>query len=114
MEAVEKVKKFVGDQKPYAVSYVNQFDMLYWYKLTGGGSEPFFWLPIDFSSMLFGWGIDPEAYNWQDRSNFYKQLGIDHTKYHEHNALDDAKLLREVYLKFLELDDISLIKQKTP
>ena len=33
---------------------------------------------------------------------FIKSLGINYDKYRIHNALDDAKLLREIYLKVLE------------
>ncbi len=100
-EAVSKIKKFVGDQKPYAVGFVNQFDTLYVYKLFGTDKHPFYWLPIDFASILFGNGIDPEK-NLVEDNEVAKKLGIDVSKYKKHNALDDAKLLREVYLKFFE------------
>lgn len=98
--AVEKVKKFVGNEKPYVVSFVNQFDDVYMHKLFKSVSIkdlPFFWLPIDFASILFGMGLDP--YSLRDE-NFLIKIGVDTTKYkHTHNALDDARLLREVYLK---------------
>lgn len=97
--AVRKMKKFIGKNSPYMVAYVNQYDTLYAYKLFGQGKCPFFWLPIDFASILFGMGIDPEAYFPNDKKNFFEKIGIDASKYHMHNALDDAKLLREVYLK---------------
>lgn len=90
-EAVRKIKEFVGNSKPYAISHVNQYDTIYLYKLLGlgnGGENPFFWMPVDFASILFGMGIDPES-DW----------GVDKTKYREHHALDDAKLLREAYLR---------------
>ena len=99
-EAIQRIKEFIGDTKPYMVSYVNQFDAIYWYKLFGIGNNPCHWIPIDFASILFALGINPERYNWEDKDNFYKEIGIDHSKYKKHHALDDAKLLREVYLKF--------------
>lgn len=43
--------------------------------------------------------IDPEAYFPDDKKNFFEKIGIDAGKYKMHNALDDARLLREVYLK---------------
>lgn len=98
-QAIEKVKEFIGNTKPYIMAYVNQYDVIYTYKLFGNVEKPFFWIPIDFGSILFGYGIDPEAYFPKDKKNFFKQIGIDASKYREHNALDDAKLLREVYLK---------------
>lgn len=104
-EAVQKVKEFIGNTKPYMVGYVNQFDAIYWYKLyksAGIKHDPFHWIPIDFASILFALGINPERYNWEDKDNFYKEIGIDHSKYEKHHALGDAKLLREVYLKFIE------------
>ena len=97
--AIEKVKEFIGNTKPYIMAYVNQYDVIYTYKLFGNVEKPFFWIPIDFGSILFGYGIDPEAYFPKDKKNFFKQIGIDASKYREHHALDDAKLLREVYLK---------------
>lgn len=101
-EAVEKIKKFVGKKKPYIVSYVNQYDALYAYKLFGIRKCPFFWIPIDFASILFGMGINPESYSPEDKNNFFKNIGVNSSKYHIHNALDDAKLLREVYLKITQ------------
>lgn len=100
-EAIEKIKTFVGNDKPFMVSYINQYDTIYLYKLFINDNCPFYWLPIDFASILFAMNINPEAYYHGDKNNFYKKLGIDHTKYREHHALDDAKLLREVYLKSL-------------
>ncbi len=99
VEAVKQISKFIGKNKPYLVAYVNQFDIVYLRKLMGHGDKPYHWLPIDFASILFGLGINPEAYFSDDKENFLKQIGIDASKYKIHNALDDAKLLREVYLK---------------
>lgn len=90
------------------VSYVNQFDAIYVYKLFGIDNHPFYWIPIDFASILFSMGLDPESYYFADKSNFYEKIGVDHKKYTQHNALDDAKQLREVYLKFVEGKDRNL------
>lgn len=96
-EARSKIREFVGGSEPYLVSYVNQFDAIYWYKLFGMDDHPAYWIPIDFASILFGLGIDPTKYSSQ---KFLSELGIDGSKYKKHNALEDAKLLREIYLSF--------------
>jgi len=102
-EAIEKIKEFVGKKKPYMISYVNQYDAIYTYKLFGRGNVPFYWLPIDFASILFGMDVNPESYFTKDKENFFKEIGVDTRKFkHTHNALDDAKLLREVYLKMVD------------
>lgn len=101
--ACEKISKFVGKGKPYAIAYVNQFDDVYLNKLfksTTRKDLPFYWLPIDFASILFGMGFDP--YSLSDKK-FLKRIGVDTKMFkHTHNALDDAKLLREVYLKMVD------------
>jgi len=104
-EAVKRVKKFVSSTKPYIVGYINQDDVIYWQKLyrsVGVKRNPFQLVAIDFATVLFMLGIDPESYYFGDKNNFYKKIGIDHTKYRKHNALDDARLLREVYSKFIK------------
>jgi len=102
-EAAEKITEFVGKGKPYAVAYVNQFDMVYLYKLFGGTEKsPFHWMPIDFATLLFCAGIDPESYDRGDKSGFFARIRIDPSKYKKHNALDDARLLRETYLKLIK------------
>lgn len=104
-EAVKRVKQFVGNKKPYIVGYINQDDVMYWQKLyrsVGVKENGFHLVAIDFASILFMLGIGPESYYFGDKNNFFKKIGIDHTKYKKHHALDDAKLLREVYLKFLD------------
>lgn len=102
-EAVRQVAAFVGSGKPFMFSYVNQFDAMFWYKLIGGvrPHNPFQWIPLDFASMLFARGIDPQAYDWRRKNSFLPSLGIDHGKYRDNHALDDARMLREVYLALL-------------
>jgi len=99
--AVQKIKEFVGDSKPYMLAYVGQFDAVYFYKLLEKEKDPFHWIPIDFASILFAAGVNPEEFN-KNKNKFCKRLGVDFSKHREHNALDDARLLREVYLKFVE------------
>lgn len=53
-EAVTLIKKFVGKKKPYAVSFVNQYDVIYTYKLFNNKKCPFYWLPIDFLQFFLG------------------------------------------------------------
>jgi len=103
-KAIEKIKNFIGKKKPYIVSYVNQFDIVYTHKLFDSQNIeeiPFYWLPIDFASILFGMGIDPETYFPEDKRNFLREIEVDVSKYKIHNALSDAELLREVYLKMV-------------
>lgn len=102
-QAAERIKEFVGKTKPYMMSHVNQFDAVYLYKLLGTENTPFFWIPIDFTSILFALGMNPEFYHLRDENDFYEGLGMARPQnYRKHHALDDARLLREVYLKFLE------------
>jgi DNA polymerase III epsilon subunit-like protein len=90
-EAKKNIKEFVGSNMPYMVSYVNQYDTIYIYKLFQGDTHPFYWLPIDFASMMFATGLDPES-----------QIADSFPGYRVHNALDDAKLLRDCYIKFFK------------
>ncbi len=103
-EVIARIKKFIGEESPYMIAYVNQFDTIYLHKLLGVENNPFFWIPIDFASMLFSLNIDPEKYNKGEESGFYKKIGVDYKKYRKHHALDDARLLREVYLKLLNIN----------
>ena len=104
-KAVEMVKKFLGDKKPYIVGYINQDDVIYWQKLyfsLGLEDDPFNLVSIDFSNVLFMLGIDPKTYSYGEENGFFERIGIDYKKYHKHNALDDARILREVYMKFVK------------
>ena len=100
-EAKERIRAFLGDAKPHMVCYVDCYDAIYTYKLFGNTEEgspdvPFHWRPIDFASMLFAAGLDtsPEL--------LAPTLGIDTSAYTQHNALDDARLLRDVYRKYFD------------
>ena len=104
-KAQEKINKFIGintkgKDKPCLMAYVNQFDAIYWYDLFGTPKKhPAFWIPIDFASILFAHGFAPDSFG---KKAFLNKIGIDKTKYIEHNALEDAKMLRDVYLKLYD------------
>lgn len=103
--AQSKIREFIGEwgtegSKPYLVAYVNQFDSVFWYDLFGSAKDhPAYWIPIDFASILFGFGYAPDS---MGHHRFFNELDIDKKKYNAHNALDDARLLRDVYKKFFE------------
>jgi len=100
-EAVKLIKEFVGNEKSYLVSYVNQFDWMGVCKLFNVknvediSNLPFNWVPIDLASILFNKGIKPVL----SLLEIAKNLGIDTSSIKQHNALDDAKLLKEIYEK---------------
>lgn len=99
-KAVVQLREFIGEGSPYLVAYVNQFDAVFWYDLFGSPKEhPCFWIPIDFASILFAHGYDP---NSMGKDSFFEELGLDKSSYNLHNALDDARMLRDVYTLFTE------------
>lgn len=100
-QAVEQVNEFLGLTHPFAVAFVDNYDVIFMTKLYGAGNLPFKWMTVDFASILFGMGINPVKFQQDNDSakGFYRKLGIDVKKYRHHHALDDAKLLREVWLK---------------
>jgi DNA polymerase III epsilon subunit-like protein len=100
-EAVKQVRKFLGRKKPFALAYVDNYDALYCVKLFGSNDAlPFKWMTIDFASILFANGINPTKFQASESGakTFYLSLGIDLSKYRQHHALDDARLLRDVWL----------------
>lgn len=109
-QAVTQVQEFLGDSQPFAVAFVDNYDVIYFTKLFGAGKLPFKWMSVDFASILFGMGINPVKFQQDSDSakNFYKSLGIDVSKYKHHHALDDARLLREVWIKLTQLDTESV------
>lgn len=101
-QAIRMIKKFVGKTEPFVIAYVNQYDTIYMHKLFGTPNKwPFYWLPIDFASILFAMGIDPEIMVSHPKT-FYSQLEIDYDSFRKHHALDDAKLYREIYLNMMK------------
>ncbi len=97
-EAREKICAFCGHSEPHLVATVNHYDMAYWHKLFFGHKEPIHPIPIDFASMLFAIGLTPAREKDGEKERFYAQFGIDIHQYKLHNALDDAKLMRDFYV----------------
>jgi len=105
-EAFKRMKKFAGSKTPFLVSYVDNYDAVYLKKIIGQAKRNLFhWMSIDIASMFFALGRNPEDFGDADKNGEFKKLGIDWKQYREHHALDDAKLLREYYLKIFKNDD---------
>jgi DNA polymerase-3 subunit epsilon len=106
-EAARKIIEFAGEGAPYLISYVIEFDAPFFYKLLDvsdaktNKSLPYNWIILDFASILFAMGLSPEAISSAKKAPYLKTLGIDLEKYRNHHALDDAKLLREIYRKLV-------------
>lgn len=98
------LRDFIGTGKPYLVSFVNQYDTIFLHKLFDVQRDtrtevPQHWIHVDFASILFGFGENPESYRLENES-FMRELGIEKARYNKHFALDDAKLLRDMYTAF--------------
>lgn len=102
-EAIKKIEKFLGGKLPFAVGFVDNYDVIYLTKIFGAGKLPFRWMTVDFASILFAIGVNPVKFQLDSSGamSFYKKLGIDMKNYRNHHALDDAKLLRDVWLKIV-------------
>ncbi len=96
-----KIREFLGDTLPFAVGFVDNYDVIYLTKILGAGKLPFRWMTIDLASILFAIGVNPVKFQLDSAGarSFYRKLGIDMKKYRQHHALDDAKLLRDVWIK---------------
>lgn len=103
-DAVHAVREFLGDTEPFAVAFVDSYDVIYLTKLFGVGNLPFKWMTVDLASILFANGINPVKFQLDSDSakTFYTSLGIDTKKYKHHHALDDARLVRDVWLKLTD------------
>jgi DNA polymerase III epsilon subunit-like protein len=99
VEARERIRHFCGSHEPHLVATVNHYDMAFWHKLFGEEKEPIHHIPIDFASMLFAVGLTPAREIDGEKKKFYAQFGIDLDQYQMHNALDDARLMRELYIR---------------
>ena len=97
-EAKKKILEFIGPNRPYFLSYVNTFDWMGVCALFGVFDVPFFWIPLDFASILFGKGMSPEM----KPEALAKKYEISLENHKKHHALDDARLLRKVYFKVME------------
>ncbi len=97
-DARTRIREFCGKSEPHLVATVNQYDMAFWHKLFNGEEEPIHPIPIDFASMLFAIGLNPARDIDGEKKNFFASIGVDTEKYQIHNALDDARLMREAYI----------------
>lgn len=100
--AVTLIKEFVGANKPTLVAHICAFDWMGICNLFDANSSdeilskvPFFWIPIDFSSILFYRGLSGVSL-----LNIAKQFNIE-LEGNLHNALYDTRLLKAVYEKLL-------------
>jgi DNA polymerase III epsilon subunit-like protein len=102
-ESAILIRNFLGDSMPFAIGFVDNYDVIYLTKLFGAGNLPFRWMTIDFASILFAIGVNPVKYQLDSSGakSFYRKLGIDMKQYRQHHALDDAKLLRDVWMKLV-------------
>ncbi len=103
-EAMIKIDEFLGESKPYLMADWDKFDVTCLYKLYNLGEQnpkdmKWAWNSVDFRSVLFTLGIDPSRMGTSHEDNLYQELGVNYKGYRDHHALDDAKLLREVYLE---------------
>lgn len=100
-EACKRIRAFVGNSNPFLMTYVNQFDVVFLHKLFGLNQWPFRWLPLDFASILFSAGYDPEKLFDADKALSHA-LDVPRSEAHRmHEALNDARLLRDIYGKLL-------------
>jgi len=101
-EAKEKIREFIGDEKPVLVAYVNQFDWMGLCRLFGANSPeemselPFHRIPVDFASILFAKNKQVVSLVAAARKYDIKVSGV------QHHALHDARLLKAVYEKVME------------
>ena len=98
VEAKERIRTFVGDSKPYLIADVNQFDWMGICKLFGIWNVPFFYIPIDFATILWNKEIDPDI----NREQLAAKYGIDTSCFKKHNALDDTRVLKSLYEKIYQ------------
>ncbi|MBI4134942.1 MAG: hypothetical protein HY471_02460 [Candidatus Sungbacteria bacterium] len=106
--AKQSIIQFLGEGRPFLMSYINVYDAIYLLKLFNPGGEstkdaPFHWIFLDFASMLFAVRRDPSVFSGKRTSvlGLTAEFGIDASQYREHHALDDAERLRDIYLKII-------------
>ncbi len=101
-EAKSQIRAICGHTEPHLVATVNQWDMAFWHKLFEGDKDPVNRIPIDFASVLYAIGLNPTRTINNEKEEFYKQFDLDLKNYNLHNALDDTKLMRDLYFKLAE------------
>ncbi len=98
-EGREMIRAFCGSSEPHLVATVNQWDMAFFHKFFRSEDEPINRIPIDFASMLFAMGLNPARTIDDEKEYFYESFGISLADYNLHNALDDTRLMRDLYVK---------------
>ena len=94
-QIAREIRQFIGDSKPYLIADVNQFDWMGICGIFGIENVPFFYIPIDFASILWVKGIDPDI----NREGLAREYEIDVSNFQKHNALDDTRVLKALYEK---------------
>ena len=102
-EAERQIRAFLGDAKPYMVGGVSHYDFVFLIEFFGVDNMPIHWHSIDFASILFGSDIDPELYRRSNGHQLARSLGIDPEQYQLHRAIDDARFLRDVWMKYYDI-----------
>jgi hypothetical protein len=97
-DARQKITDFIGNDNPFLVTYVYKYDAYHWYKLFGSNDGITHRIILDVASMLFAVGTNPEDMSADSRDGFLRKLGIDGSAYPKHNALSDAKILRDAFV----------------
>jgi len=90
-EAKQQIDDFIGHDHPYVVSYINHFDVVFYWRTFGLPDilpTYDYWFPLDLATLIFFSGIDPRKYLHRRTKD-------------QHNALTDAQLLKESYEKLL-------------
>lgn len=98
-EARAAIRAFCGGTEPHLVATANRRDMGFFAELFKGEEEPIHRIPIDFASVLFGMGLNPARTIDDEKELFYKEFDINLSDYDMHNALEDTRLMRDLYIK---------------
>jgi len=98
-QAREAITRFCGNTKPHLIATANRRDMAFFQVLFEGLEEPIHRIPIDFATILFSMGLNPARTIDDQKEKFYKSFGIDLADYEMHNALEDTRLMRDLYTK---------------
>ncbi len=93
------IRRFCGHSEPHLVATVNQRDMAFFHALFNDTDEPINRIPIDFATILFAMGLNPARTIDDKKEKFYKNFGINLSDYEMHNALEDTRLMRDLYVK---------------
>jgi len=101
-QARKAIRKFCGNSEPHLVATVNQRDMAFFHKLFDDKNEPIHRIPIDFATILFAIGLNPARTINDGKDKFYASFGIDLADYNMHNALEDTRLMRDLYIKLAQ------------